>query len=275
MSFLELGAPGSQNGFDNSGKKGPINFDRNSTNAERAKNVIGQLASKAQSDYSDVVGIIQFLNEPLTTGGLDLGYVQQYYRDAYGHARTDSGSQAAMMIHDGFQSLSTWNGFMPPPNYQNVLLDTHIYTVFNEDQIQLSKQDRMNQLCGHGNDLVSSNSNLWTVVVSIEINTLGKGVILNVERAFWLLLTDFDSCSPPSLRLLQGEWTTAPTDCAKYLNGRGVGARYDATYPGISNPKGSCTARTGDGSNFTDFYKSYLNQMFHTQAKTYERASGW
>jgi glucan 1,3-beta-glucosidase len=29
-----------------------------------------------------------------------------------------------------------------------------------------------------------------------------------------------------------GEWSPAMTDCAKYLNGRGVGSRYDGTYPG-------------------------------------------
>ena len=36
------------------------------------------------------------------------------------------------MIHDAFQSLSYWDGFMSPPDWQGVILDTHIYQVFSE-----------------------------------------------------------------------------------------------------------------------------------------------
>lgn len=37
------------------------------------------------------------------------------------------------MIHDAFQPLSYWNGFMPPPQYDGVILDTHIYQVFDDE----------------------------------------------------------------------------------------------------------------------------------------------
>lgn len=36
------------------------------------------------------------------------------------------------MIHDAFQPLSYWSGFMPPPNWQGVLIDTHIYQMFSD-----------------------------------------------------------------------------------------------------------------------------------------------
>jgi hypothetical protein len=35
------------------------------------------------------------------------------------------------MIHDAFQPLSYWNNFMPSPNWQGVLIDTHIYQMFS------------------------------------------------------------------------------------------------------------------------------------------------
>ena len=35
------------------------------------------------------------------------------------------------MIHDAFQPLSYWDGFMAPPNWQGVILDTHIYQMFS------------------------------------------------------------------------------------------------------------------------------------------------
>lgn len=37
------------------------------------------------------------------------------------------------MIHDAFQPVSYWNGFMPSSQYDGVLLDTHIYQVFSDD----------------------------------------------------------------------------------------------------------------------------------------------
>lgn len=36
------------------------------------------------------------------------------------------------MIHDAFQPVSYWNGFMPPDQYHGVFLDTHIYQVFSD-----------------------------------------------------------------------------------------------------------------------------------------------
>ena len=40
-------------------------------------------------------------------------------------------SNLVVMIHDAFQPLSYWNGFMPSPNWQGVVLDTHIYQMFS------------------------------------------------------------------------------------------------------------------------------------------------
>ena len=61
-----------------------------------------------------------------------------------------------------------------------------------------------------------------------------------------------------------GEWTLASTDCAKYGNGRGGGARYDGTIPG-SVYIGSCALRTGHGSNFDDEYKTFLRKFWEAQ----------
>ena len=61
-----------------------------------------------------------------------------------------------------------------------------------------------------------------------------------------------------------GEWTLASTDCAKYGNGRGGGARYDGTIPG-SVYIGSCELRTGHGSDFDDEYKTFLRKFWEAQ----------
>ena len=71
-----------------------------------------------------------------------------------------------------------------------------------------------------------------------------------------------------------GEWTPAATDCAKYLNGRGVGARYDGSYSG-STRVGSCTGLTGSASSFSASYKTFLRQYWEAQTITYEKGQGW
>lgn len=36
------------------------------------------------------------------------------------------------MIHDAFQPLSSWDNFMPAPQWQGVIIDTHIYQMFSD-----------------------------------------------------------------------------------------------------------------------------------------------
>ena len=76
------------------------------------------------------------------------------------------------------------------------------------------------------------------------------------------------------LRVVVGEWAPAATDCAKYLNGRGIGSRYDGSYPG-SKGVGSCTGFSGKASTFSESYKKFLRQYWEAQAITYEKAQGW
>ena len=65
-----------------------------------------------------------------------LNTAKQFYRDSYGNIRYPPGggqSDLVVMIHDAFQPLSSWNGFMTASDYQAVALDTHIYQVFSDD----------------------------------------------------------------------------------------------------------------------------------------------
>lgn len=64
------------------------------------------------------------------------------------------------------------------------------------------------------------------------------------------------------------------TDCAKYLNGRGVGSRYDGSYPG-STRVGSCKGLTGDADGFSQSFKESLRQMWEAQVMTFEQGHGW
>ncbi|KAH8835533.1 exo-1,3-beta-glucanase [Flagelloscypha sp. PMI_526] len=235
------GAPGSQNGYDNSGQKRDHPYWQTSqSNIARTNTIIKTLANKFK-DQTGVVSVIQALNEPAGWYGNGImDTIRQFFYDSYGNVRYPYGSSrqsnTVLMLHDAFQDLSTWNGFMRPPNWEGVIMDTHQYTMFTLDQIARSDSQKIQAACNLGPTISNFSQNqLWTVV---------------------------------------GEWTPAGDDCAKYLNGRGTGNRYEGTYPG-STRIGSCSGRTGDASTFSASYKDFLAKYWSAQIHAYEQGIGW
>jgi len=194
------GAPGSQNGFDNSGELMKEPTWQQGETVSQTLAVLQQISNQyAQPDYQDVVVGIELLNEPLSSE-LDMDVLKQFYRDGFGDVRANS--DTTVVLHDAFQWVSSWDGFLTPSDNssENVLIDHHEYQVFNDTQIQWPNWQHRQEVCN--NAASYSNADHWVVV---------------------------------------GEWTAAQTDCAPALNGYQVGARYDGTYPG-STYVGSCAA---------------------------------
>ncbi|KAG2368843.1 glycoside hydrolase family 5 protein [Suillus spraguei] len=178
------------------------------------KNIIKTIISMVDSEYQ-TVPIIAPLNE-------------------YPEAGSSTQSNTVELIHDAFQDLSYWNGFMTYANgYEGVAMDTHIYQMFTDQQVAYNYSQHIAEACSHGSSL--ANFDLWVIV---------------------------------------GEWTPASTDCAKWLNGRGTGARYDGTLSNTT-PVGSCTGKTGSASSFSSDYKNFMRQYWEAQVISYEKGSGW
>lgn len=89
------GAPRSQNGFDNSGRRGPIGWtqDDSVNNTKAALN-------KIRDDFATNPGVaaIELVNEPMGPQ-LDMNVVKQFYYDGWGNLRD---SPVAVTIHDAF-----------------------------------------------------------------------------------------------------------------------------------------------------------------------------
>ena len=72
-----------------------------------------------------------------------------------------------------------------------------------------------------------------------------------------------------------GEWTGAQTDCAKWLNGLGKGARYDGTLSG-SSYVGSCDGKyTGKVADLSSNDKNNIRSFIEAQLDAYQAHTGW
>jgi len=74
---------------------------------------------------------------------------------------------------------------------------------------------------------------------------------------------------------IAGEWTGGITDCAKWLNGKNKGARYDGTLSG-SSKVGDCTGKsTGSVAALSSDDKNNIGRFIEAQLDAYEKAAGW
>ena len=84
---------------------------------------------------------------------------------------------------------------------------------------------------------------------------------LTVSQAACAMIPDLVNYNQHDLWTVLGEWSTATTDCAQWLNGRGVGARWDGTWLSNNNQVfGSCTGLTGNMSTFSEDFKTFLRK---------------
>ncbi|KAK9465855.1 glycoside hydrolase superfamily [Lipomyces arxii] len=231
-AWIDLhGAPGSQNGFDNSGLRDSYDWQLEE-NIQLTQSVISQImATYAATQWNDVVVAIQPVNEPLGPR-LDQQQIMDYYGYSYNALRVDAGSDIMLAIHDAFYDYSTWNGFMPYPEYFHVMLDHHAYQVFSPGELSRNQGDHISAACGQG-QAIKGNS-LWTII---------------------------------------GEWSAALTDCTKWLNGVGTGARYDNSFPN-SFYIGSC-ANEDNFAAWSDSDKVNVRQYIEAQLDAYEQGLGW
>jgi glucan 1,3-beta-glucosidase len=227
LTNIIMTGPGSQNGFDNSGRKGAIGWGQGDTVAQTL-NAVRALAQRYASN-TGVVTSIELLNEPLPPG-VNLDILRQFYNDGFGNIRAVNG-ETAVTLSDAFQGPSAWNGFFPG---NNIIMDTHIYQVFDVGLLQQNPNGFIGTACGKVGQLLQADK--WTIV---------------------------------------GEWCGALTDCAKWLNGRYNGARYDGTFGG-SPTIGSCAGKySGSVDALSGDDKYNIRRYIEAQLDAYEAKTGW
>nr|POE99368.1 glucan 1,3-beta-glucosidase [Quercus suber] len=218
------GAPGSQNGFDNSGCRGGADW----TQGDSVSQTLSAL-NKIRDDHAShpAVAAIELLNEPMGPS-LNMDTVRQFYMDGWGNLES---SNVAITFHDAFEGVNSWNDW--GSGMWSLMLDTHHYEVFDT-----GIEDHVSSACAFGQSMATNNK--WTIA---------------------------------------GEWAGAMTDCAQWLNGRGIGARYDGTY--YNNGQGSSYIGSCDGkydgtvAGLGEADHNNIKSFIEAQMVAFEKAAGW
>ncbi|CAA7271152.1 unnamed protein product [Cyclocybe aegerita] len=133
---LDLHAvPGSQNGYNHSGRMSPVNFlagNMGLANAERTLYYIRVLTQFiSQPEYRYLIPIFGIVNEALV-GIIGQDSITSFYLRTHDMMRNITGLGEGhgpyIAIHDGFQPLSVWDNFLQGSD--RIILDEHPYFAF-------------------------------------------------------------------------------------------------------------------------------------------------
>ena len=132
-----------------------------------------------------------------------------------------AGNGPYVSLHDAFFSPSQWAGFLTGAD--RISLDSHPYLCFGP------------QSSAPMSSYATTPCNSWGAGVNASMGAFGLSTA--------------------------GEFSNAVTDCGKWVNGVGLGARYDGTYVGGTFPRvGDCSTWT-NWQNYDQNTKNAIKQF--------------
>ncbi|WVQ81392.1 hypothetical protein IAT38_003516 [Cryptococcus sp. DSM 104549] len=193
--------PGSQNGWNHSGKGGAVNWMygvMGLANGERSLETLRSLVQYISQDgIKQVVPMIGLVNEvQASVVGTDV--LSAFYYQAYAMIREMTGYGAGngpiILAHEGFSGVAAWNGFLKGAD--RLGLDQHPYLAFGT-QIPDNHTVQAKTVCGWGGGTNDTSTSF--------------GIVIG------------------------GEWSNAINDCGRWLDGVDSTPQYELT------KTGSCT----------------------------------
>lgn len=147
-------APLGQNGFDNGGICGVCRWSQTPEEVAYVLEVLERLAGRY--GQKEALFGIEPINEPITKPMWDLmdvpsrypaadpelakgsapntlEFLRGFYQDAYDRIRSHMARDKWVVFHDGFQ-MKVWKDFLTRPEFQQVMLDTHLYLMTAEQE---------------------------------------------------------------------------------------------------------------------------------------------
>ncbi|THH27838.1 hypothetical protein EUX98_g6353 [Antrodiella citrinella] len=192
-------APGSQNGYNHSGKIGQVNFMSGPMGVANAQRMLDYIRIYtefvSQPEYQHVVPVFGIINEALvSTIGKD--QMSAFYFQAHNMIRSITGVGAGkgpyIAMHDGFQGPAAWAGFLPGSD--RIILDTHPYFAFDgQPNDEPTNTPASGDPSGFGGPWPLQACNSW-------------GASLNTSRSQFGVT-------------FAGEFSNGINDCGLYING--------------------------------------------------------
>jgi len=251
QALIDLHAgPGSQNGYDNSGKRGDAHwvddtYPENRANLERTVRINEKIAQTMRQWVDNgVISIntlygIGLLNEPHICGyqsgaALKEACLGDFYPLGYEAIRKYfTAEEAAVVIDVAALPFEDFNGRFPADQYSNIVIDAHHYQCFGNPWAE-----------GEG------------------------GYDLHLAEA----CRTQEDINKSELPVFTGEFSNAITDCQKYLNGG-----YMTPYDPETNDD-TCRFYNGDFPNYDGYHVDFLKKFFLAQIDSYETGPsgvGW
>jgi len=243
-------APGSQNGFDNSGRRGDVHWvseDYPQDNANVARTIIIQdkiAANMARwieegAFKRETLYGISLLNEP--AGWWDKVWsacTDEFYPGGYEVVRSHLPSPTVVNLQQAFKSHEDWVPVMPPSDgFTDISVDRHEYQCFG----------------GYWNDMADNPAG-WSAHLDASCN-----YIANTADANWPTYV--------------GEFSLAVTECQKYLNGG-----FHTPYVPPDASESACAYYNSNFDSYPDEYIDFLRSYFIAQIDAFEygdKGAGW
>jgi aryl-phospho-beta-D-glucosidase BglC (GH1 family) len=204
--------------------------------------------------------------------------VKDYYLQGYEIVK-QYGDTMAVIIGDSFR-FGAWNDFMFPPHYRHVWIDTHIYQVRNNRR--QSTQTRGESVHCNAQPHVSLFFLLlFSFSFGCQVFDIARLSMTWAQHVRQTCRLNKPEVAVAPLSTMVGEWSLATTDCARWLNGFGAGARFDGSFPhpGAQPVLGSCVGQDNlhNKTIWTPEYRAFLSEFAQKQMDAYESGSseGW
>ncbi|KAI7677135.1 glycoside hydrolase [Hortaea werneckii] len=166
------GSPGSQNGFDNSGKSGEVNW-QSGDNMKKSISILEIMAKKYGSmDYADVVWGLELVNEPLSWNPNNFTLNKEWAQEATDAVRAKAANRNLMVImHDSFVNPKQWiktgealNGNATAETAR-FGMDRHLYQNQEDSDSELNQDQHIEKACKWANtDLLGRDNKLPVIV---------------------------------------------------------------------------------------------------------------
>ena len=173
------GSPGSQNGFDNSGHEGNVDW-QSDDNLQASIEVLKTISQKyGAKEYADVVYAIELVNEPISWAQNNFATTQSWAQKAYHAVKAAATNEDLQVImHDGFMGPSDWTSVGSSINGDAKVkkapfaIDVHLYQNQVSSDSTLTQAQHIAMACNWTNsELLPASSKLPVYVGEFSAQT--------------------------------------------------------------------------------------------------------